>query len=176
MKSIGRSRVAHVERKSQGDQIFYVLRMQRGVEQREQSAEAVADDRDLFDAAMKLHRAHRVGDIFVNVFVEAAVLVGGDWRNPVDHVNVEALAREILDHAAPLHQIEDERALDQRIDEQDRRMMRRTRGLVVAQADLTALVDDAIGSRGRRIVAGLAEACRERVERAQRAFHPEAGD
>ncbi len=69
---------------------------------------------------MNLNRADRVCDVLIHVRVETAPLVGRRGRNPIDQVNLEAAVHQMLDHAAPGLQVQDEWPLDQRVDEQQR--------------------------------------------------------
>ena len=56
----------------------------------------------------------------------------------------EALIHQVLDHAAPAPQVENEWPLDQRVDEQQRDAMPRVAARrIVTQPDQSRLVDDA---------------------------------
>src|ERR1700687_2190624 len=128
-------KIAHagIQRNRQRDQILDAVAVKRRVHQREQRAEAVAENRDLLDLAMNLDRTDRVGDVLVYVRVETAPLVLRLRRNPVDQVDLEALVDQMRNQAAPRLQVKYEWALDQRVDEQQRHpMTRRAARLVVA--------------------------------------------
>src|ERR1017187_1564055 len=127
---------------------------------------------------MDLNGANRVGYVGAYVSVEAAPFVGRTGRNPIDQVNLEALAHEKLDDAAAGLEVEDEGALEERVDKQQRHAMLHPGAarLVVTQTDQARFVDDARARCGRRVIHRRAEAGAKRIERAHRAFHPERSD
>ena len=87
--------------------------MQRGVQHRQQTADAVADDRQLFLAAVAQHGIDAFGQQALHMVFEREVLVLAARPAPLDQVDIEALSQQVLDHALSRHEVEDVGLVDQ---------------------------------------------------------------
>src|SRR5215469_9079552 len=114
---------AHVERHGKRNQIFDVIRMQRGVEQRQQRTQTVTHQIDLLDSFADLQHAYRVSDIAVDISVESAPRILARRWEPISEVDFKALLDQALNDAFAGLQIKDEWPLDQGIDDEQGRLM-----------------------------------------------------
>jgi hypothetical protein len=127
------------------------LRMQGGIQHREQSADAVADDRQFSLPAVAQDRVDAFGQQAQHMVFERQVLVLAARAAPLDQVDVEALAQQVLDHALPGHQVEDVGLVDERGDDQHRHAADRVgQRLVMVQLERAAGMDGFLRRHAQR--------------------------
>src|SRR5215207_3847422 len=128
------------------DEVPEVLGEEGGVHGAHRPAHAVAEEGELLGARDPhdlLGRSRQVVE-YVVFEVEVLVLVAGDA--PVEHVDVEALAHEVLDQAVARDEVEDVGAVYERVDDEDRdRVFLWLLGLVAVELGLVLGPDSRLG-------------------------------
>ncbi|MNQ78987.1 hypothetical protein D3C85_939130 [compost metagenome] len=125
--------------------------MQRGVKRRQDTAHAVANQRDVFHARVLLHAANAIRNEVEHVVVKLQMGLFPAWRIPVHHIDVVALCEQKLDQALPLCQVEDGRLAGRRHDKQQRHAIDLVRcRVIVVQAQGAATVHEGLGRQAHR--------------------------
>jgi hypothetical protein len=91
--------------------------MPRRVDERQNSAEAVAEEGHAVDAGFLANGVDRARHVLVAVRLERVASVELVRSPPVEEEDVQARREKILDHAAPWPEIEDVRATHEAHDE-----------------------------------------------------------
>ena len=110
--------------------------------QRERAALADAEQVDLRHAGVLRHRIDAAPDIAVDVVVEGQPAIGAIRIAPVDQVDILALRQQVADQRLVRLQVDHVGPIDQRIDDQDRRLRGRLRLAAEAIDDELVLAID----------------------------------
>jgi hypothetical protein len=171
-------RDAQIDGKGEGDEGLHLPRVKGSIDGGQQTAKAIAEQRDPLDACAPLYCMHRPSQIIACIGSKPApALCLGGWK-PIDKVELKPLSGEGLHHTVAALQVKKKRSLKESVDHQQRSSVRPSCGWVVTQPYLSRLIDHLIGRDGARVLTerkGIRQATTKALQSADHPVRPALG-
>jgi hypothetical protein len=129
---------------------LHPLGVQAGVHRAEGAADAVPEQRDRPAAGGLADVLDAAADPPLDAVVQGRLPIALHRAVPLDHPDVQPPVEQVLHEAAALAEVQDVALVDQRVDDQHRRAIRRRVGRRVVAEELEAALAPGAGARRRR--------------------------